>query len=465
MKNTERIAVARIVADLIKADSIIDAGEMEHYALLKKKYGLTREHERAASDTTFADAIHILQQSDAHTRKELLSDCSDMTVSDGFCDPTEAIIMLALNHTIGNAKPQAKVVSIHEQEVRIESNQVLYIENAYESTLNEEIAHEYRNIVNEWRSAGMSFVYVPHIASHYRQFSEGTFRDVAQFLAPNISNDEVAPLVAHLSHLTTAQFCKEQIVERLNMQTVAKTRPSLMMKVGSGYVGQRLYGDFLFVEVGESVATTTRQLRDEYVAMLSSSKVVVSNVEEQHGQFLYRAFYKQIFDMYTLRTGVASSVAINPYKGEVALPEIGRTLEGIKRKEKALYVLLLYMSETQGGICFTPPTDAKKYKEYASRSAQVMCAYNKIYELFGGEKDAAPDIFLPEIRRPMVANIRKSVKQLASLLQNPNDYTIHKDEDGLFYIPIEKSIVNILTANGYAQLHTQNYLPETFPNK
>ena len=46
MKKEERASLVRVLVDLIKADNVIDEGEMELYAKLKNDYSITREELR-----------------------------------------------------------------------------------------------------------------------------------------------------------------------------------------------------------------------------------------------------------------------------------------------------------------------------------------------------------------------------------------------------------------------------------
>jgi len=43
MKKAEKTAICRVFHDLIKADTIIDAGEMRCYVLMKEKYGISKD--------------------------------------------------------------------------------------------------------------------------------------------------------------------------------------------------------------------------------------------------------------------------------------------------------------------------------------------------------------------------------------------------------------------------------------
>lgn len=456
MTHQQRIAVTRIFADLIKADAIIDAGEMDMYARIVEEYGITRAIECAATEMTLADAVHIMSKAGIRLRQQFVADCSAMTVSDGFCAPQEALLMMALRQCVGDdGDGSAEVISAYEPDLRIEANQVIYVESRYSERVNDEVRRDYRNIVNMFRLAGFNFIYIPYVANHYKQYESGTFVQVANFLAPNLSSEELLILQKNLTGMTTVQFCKEQLCARLGMTSLHDAEPSVLIKISSNYVSNHLYGNFLRVEVDREGYDVVQKLMDSYVEMLSSDLVMVSHVDESKGRFLYHGFYKQLFDMYTIRQGQVCTIEINPYQGVIRLPEINKNLEGLRRKEKALYVLLLLESK-RGGISFSQPENARQLAAFNQRMKKVMVEYNKIYEMFGGEKNAAPDIALAEIRKPMISNIRKSVKLLQNDLRNAEDYTIRKDGDGVFSIPIDNKMVKILTINGFVEIENAN---------
>ena len=73
--------------------------------------------------------------------------------------------------------------------------------------------------------------------------------------------------------------------------------------------------------------------------------------------------------------------------------------------------------------------------------------YYEIYELFGGEKETAPDLTQPEIRRPIMACLRRSISRLDALY-NPADYTVTKDADGSFAVHVEPGLVFVAPLKG-----------------
>ena len=136
MTKSEKCAICRILFDLIQADSIIDSGEMEHYSVLREKYSINREDEVAAAQITFAEAVNTIAVSDSSLKENLLQDFSNMTVSDGFCARSEALLMIALNTKFKAEDADIQLISIPKPVFNVESASVLYIESRYEKKIN-----------------------------------------------------------------------------------------------------------------------------------------------------------------------------------------------------------------------------------------------------------------------------------------------------------------------------------------
>ena len=79
MARIHKTAIARIFADLINADRIIDKGEMEFWDDICSKYGITREIETEAQKMTFAQAVNVIcaeeEEDVLGLRRDLLGDC------------------------------------------------------------------------------------------------------------------------------------------------------------------------------------------------------------------------------------------------------------------------------------------------------------------------------------------------------------------------------------------------------
>ena len=105
----------------------------------------------------------------------------------------------------------------------------------------------------------------------------------------------------------------------------------------------------------------------------------------------------------------------------------------------------------EGGINFNPPASVKQLDRYNAKMVALQEKYQKIYELFGGDK--APDLTQPEIRRPIISCLKRSLNMLKDTLYNSEDYMITKDEFGNLRIELEQELQYINSGiNGVVKL-------------
>ena len=189
MLKGHKVAIARIFADLIKADRIVDTGEMEYWRNICQKYAIDRDARIEAREVSFADALNVICNSGVQGLKEdLLGDCRAMTVSDGFCTHSEALLMIALTTLLDSDHPfKGEVISIPRASFNIDIATALYIESEYDPETNNAIQTHYRSIFKEFQLAGFHFVYIPKIIDHYKNTDAGLFKDILSFLTPSMS--------------------------------------------------------------------------------------------------------------------------------------------------------------------------------------------------------------------------------------------------------------------------------------
>lgn len=443
MKKVERASIVRVLIDLIKADSVIDECEMALYAKVKQECNLSREDEISASSMTLADAVMILSDSSLQLRKSLMDIVSKMSVIDGFCAEQEAQLLLALFFCLSEENVgMSEVYSVHEPEVIIDDNQVIYVESAFDDNINSDIENNYRSIDKEFRLAGFNFIYIPFISSYYKNTELDLFKEIAKFLAPTISEDNIPILVKHLQNITTAEYCSEQLCNRLGIQNLRDVPPSLLIKISSTFVGNKLYTNFLRITIDNDVLPMTQDIVDKYTGMLSAATRFVKSAEESHGQFMYHGFYKQLFDIYVLQRGVKSGILLDLIKGGLFLSELAVEIAGLHRRDKALYILLLVESE-KGGLDFSLPKTAKEKINYEKRIKSIQSKYNLIYQALNGDKTNVPRLEDPEIRRPIISNIRRCINKMSDILRNVNDYNVCKNSYGHFCVnmPLDRVYV------------------------
>lgn len=443
MKNSEKTAVVRIFVDLIKADRIIDTGEMVFYDEMRKKYNFAQENEVAAMAMSFSEAISILKVSAEDLQREVLADCTDATVSDGFCAHSEALLLIALKRAWGDEESEnVSVISIPKKSFSVDYSTVLYVESKFDVETNRQIIDNYRSVYKEFLFSGFQFVYIPNVIHHYKETDKGMFRRMISFLAPSFSMDGVESVVDGLLSMTTESFCKDILCNRLNLENLRETNPSLLIKIGNDYVGDVEYSNLLCVEIEDGFVDFVKKFVDDFSSMLSSDTLTVPIGREANNQYLYYGFYKQLLDIFLRRNNIRSKIVIDPNREEIVLPDIGQKLNGLSRRDKAMYVLFLILMN-DNGFSFNCPSSRIQMQRYKEKTVRFQKQYEIVYGFMGGDKDKTPNVGSAEIRRPIFSRIKKSLMVLSDMLYNVNDYLITKNSYGTYNVNVEPNMIYV----------------------
>lgn len=435
MKQTERASIMRIVSDMVKSDAIIDTREIEFVNGIKQKYNITQEDEISAESILMSDAIHILQDASDSLKQDLWGDLQAMALADNACSREEAMHLLAVVACFSKRfSGISNVISIElDGNIKVDNSQVLYIEGEYYKETNREIASYYREIINELRLVGLNFVYIPKVGEHYRSLSREDLDNLISFLYPSINQEQKAHVAKQLAAMSTSDFCKSEIVGRMKLEELAHSLPSIMFRIGSSIVGNKNFDNFLVITIEDEVHTTVKRIVDAFVSLFTPR--ILNPVYEDKHRFVYDGYYKQILDSFVFKKGIRSSVVVDILHGEIFLPEADAKVNGLHRREKALYALFLLESST-GGINFNKPDGVKSLERYKHRMEVLQQKYEIIYENFGGERDKAPRIELSEIRLPMISLIKRCFRQLDDLLNGPDDYLVQRNLFGNYCVTI-----------------------------
>ncbi|MDE5807679.1 MAG: hypothetical protein K2H76_06130 [Muribaculaceae bacterium] len=457
MSKEERMAIARIFSDLIKADRIVDTGEMECWEKVCDKYKITKDIRVDARELSFADALNIICKDEtSNLRAELLADCREMTVSDGFCAHSEALLIIALTVMLDNdCNFFGEVYSIPRASFNIDISTALYIENFYDLHTNNAIRVNYRSIFKELQLAGFHFVYIPKIIEHYRDTDPLLFKRILSFLSPSTSDEGLDYIYNSLMDMTTAFFCQDILCNKCDIPQLRNTVPSLFIKIGNSFVGEEPYANYLRIEVDGDILKTVQEFADRFCDLLSSDVYVVNTSEERDNQFHFHGFYKQLLDIFLVRRNIRSRVLIDPYRSKITFPDIDADDKGLTRRDRVFYTLLLCYG--QQGMDFKRPTNVRNLHEYEERISRMQNQFTLLYEIFGGNPEEAPDI--SEQRLQIIAHIRKLIKKLDALY-NKDDYSISSTNRSIYAVHLEQDKVWVVEPDSetpVALVHSKLY--------
>lgn len=333
----QRIALARIVYDLIMADKIIDDEEVVKFA---KLFG--EENNRIlfhqAQELTFAKAIKLLTQpSDDNNDNEVIRKVhadqrrrqaekaanivSETASSDGFCAPSEAILLLAIDYFLkkNNATyTKYDIQSFKLTDIFIGKRFVLYVDNNA-SSKSLEVEQNYDLIVNLLASIGFQFIYIPKIVEQYKKKGLEMFKAMSMYIFPDIPEDKVEDVYNNIMQMDTKSFVKDYLNEKLGFDIIC-ARPSLMVMLGrSSVIGKNISdkglvyetnANLLKINIGEEkVVNVVGDLVHDFNKFVTFNFHIDFNPAKD--KLLYHGIHKAFFRMVALAKNNPQQYNIN----------------------------------------------------------------------------------------------------------------------------------------------------------
>ncbi len=366
----QRIALARIVSDLIMADKIIDDEEVVTFARLFGKEN-SRILFHQAQELSFAKAVKLLCLPDGATnelgavkklrheqRRKLAEKAScilDETANcDGFCAPAEAVLLLALDYFLKKndaAFTKYDIQSFKLTDVFIGKRFVLYAETGV-SGKSKQIEKNYDLIVNLLAGIGFQFIYVPEVVEQYRNRGLEMFKAMSMYIFPDIAEERVEEVYGKILDMTTRSFIRNCLNEKLGFD-ISCPRPALMVMLGrSSVIGNDLsdkglaydtYANFLKINLGED--DDVLHVIGDFVKNFNSHVTFNLNIDfnPARDKLRYHGIHKAFFRMVALAREVPNRYNIN----------ISRNLRGVFFNDRrldlpigkaAIYIMVLCRS-------------------------------------------------------------------------------------------------------------------------
>jgi len=414
MERQQKIAFARILADLIEADFIVEQGEMDYFEeiISRNKLNIKKTMLSEAKRLTLAKAIKTLKELDNNDMEEAIDLLKGLSLSDGTCVPLEAIQILSI---ILSLKSGAEVLSVKSGDLQIENMTAIYIENEKNTSTNNFIENNYREINNEFAIAGFKFVHIPHIARDFDSMDRDYLKKVVSYMIPSASDNRIESICSDLCSISTSRFCRDLLYKKIGINLLG-AKPSLLFKINnSSVVAQHsgddseriIYSNFLLIDLGEDILKTIRKLVDTYSNMVNCAIAVES--QPQKRKFLYYGFHRSLFDL------ISYGKEKKEYRLVIDLkyrerPIMFESLDGqdkitikLSAQEYALYILIVQESVFSNGLDWREQIDKEVKKTLVKR-------FNEIYEKTGKGKKA-----VDYKDRTQAHHIREKIKALEKM--------------------------------------------------
>lgn len=438
----ERVAIARILSDMIKADNIIEESEIQMLNRFRSAYNIDNSILCQAHYLKFSEAVSDLSSLSDENKVNLFKSIREMALADGACVPREAMLLLALRYCLGIVRsrdggysvsehPVGRLISCPTGEATITSSYVIYVEGRYSKEINADIQHNFEVNVLNLRQWGFDFIYIPNLVSEFRQMNQQYVKDVIGYMDPKLSPLVVDSVYERLLRMDTVTFCNYVLADQLQVVEVRNAVPSLFINIGSsivsfsdatGSVG--CYTEFLCIPLRGDITGCIRDFVGAYSRLVSffASPNPAAFRNELPNRFKYFGFYKALFDFLVKAEPKESDMVIYPWLKVIEFPDCQMGSLSLSPQEAAVYKLILEFTynHSLGGL----PTS------YTAFQKEIEQTYCKIYH----RQSPLPDNLAP-IRSRIESKMRKQLSGLANI-----DDMIPKLVDGKYTVtsPVER---------------------------
>lgn len=312
MTNRQRIAIARIISDMIKADNIIEEREIIDMNSLMEKYDIQSKHMSESRGLRFSEAVNELMELGGQERTELFDDIRSLSLSDKACVQKEAMLLLALKFCLverdaytvrlsPTSRVKPRLIACPTSESALSDPYIVYVESRYDQERNREIAEHFRLMCTSARLYGVNFIYIPELVKEFMSMREGYVTSVIRYMAPNLDDQEIERIYTRLSQMTTESFFHDVLYDRLNVRMEPDVAPSLLINIGTSVVPYcvsdgpvQYYTEFLCLPLYADTLTVVDNVLQSYCSYVSLQYTPVTN--QTAGHFRYFGFYKALFD-------------------------------------------------------------------------------------------------------------------------------------------------------------------------
>lgn len=398
-----RIAILRIMYDIVNADGFIDDAEINALEELKKKYGIVLNGQEntdliaRSNKMSFGEAVNFLRKwrdkeneletegfSGKYSTKTFWEDINHLARMDGGCSKDEAHLLLAVQYMLSGDEDEVKMISCKKRNLNFSRKEILYVESDWDETCNAELSRKERlkSISSTVKLYGFDFVYIPEVVNFLKEkYDQGLLSKIMMFANPLFlqNKNEAKRISEQLTTTTTADFVKYYLSEHGETPEVA---PSLMIKIktslkpclgGDKQIEWEEYIDFLLISIDRDVASTANAFLDDYIVLANQMRHPV--VLYANRRIQCRGFHKTMMDYMVYRS-------LTPKVNKVVLDFSGKNkrivFEGIGEEcrlppiQLFLYALIVIKSNSRYG-CLLQRVEGVDRKSLDAQQYELRC--------------------------------------------------------------------------------------------
>ena len=455
MRHHQKIAIARLISDLIKSDEVICKEEIALYNHIVCSFDISQDELHEAQFLSQTDAVGYIRHMSPAEQKKIFSVLKKAAYSDNTCVAREALLLQTLSLTLSDTQGKYHLLSSMGKGGRNQEKYVMYVESDYMPAINEEIMRQYDTIANLLHLWKFEFIYIPKLTHSFCEMDRSYLCDIIRYMNPRLSNEMLYNLYERLTTFTTEDFTREYLANVSRNSLFYDIEPSLLINVGTSNVPastpaqqDTCFVNFLTIRLDDEpdcVLNEVRRFVDMYESLITEPEYQLP--KRGKGLFRYHGFYKQLFDFLARQhtNGEENAIVIDLLACRIWL----RGMEvQMSATHLAIYVFLLHQSlcTHYGGLIKAGQHHPLSEKELA----RLGKTYPAICNLFREVPIADARSYLEDVPniRGYIARLRTTIEHVID--EGDLDYYYPKDsaDKSMYRIAINPSCVRLKYVGG-----------------
>ena len=412
------VALLLVITRMIKADSRIDAGEIQKLMVLEQQYNFDHTLMTEANRLTLSDAIKQLRSLDLPTRRQILQSLTELGSTDRILERHEALLLLTLRYCLlDDEGQQSEVISSHKSHRSGDlGTYIIYFEAEDNENIHRQIFEEWELMKLMLQQNGLQFFFVEHIVQSLCKQDPVIIKKMLEYFAPTKTDEQIGHLYDRIEKMDSSTFCQQVFVRSMEMNDLRNARPSLLINLGST--------DLLRIEITDTPQAHIRRFLNDYNRQASPGVTAVRPLDNENhlGHYSYYGYYRDLFNLLVQSEPKESRIVLWPNKSEFEFPQIGRSLR-LNQQESALYSLILV---------YTYKYNKKGLPlSYTSEQRKIEALYRTIY--CRKKFVETEDVIFPDNLAPIRAKIEKKMRDQLDGLDNIEDFIPRNENREGFY--------------------------------
>lgn len=308
MTRDQRVALSRILCDILKADGTIESKAMTEMKRLMEEYHITPQDQSDSHQMLFTQAVKILHDELPRLeRRGIYNNVERFTKMCG--NHTNAILLLLAFYYCMlcddmSSDPKKKPYMVaSERNSHHRGRFLAYIEGSYDEKYNAELSDEssYQIFNLKCQMAGLNLLYIPKLCEDFRRADKEQVLNVVKFIVPLLEDDVAESIYERICASKTADLYRRLIYEPLSSQIDKDVCPTLFISVATSTIpycvaeGPIEYRcEYLCIPLSKSIK---EHLQDIFAFCFSkmSGKATIQ-INDSVGQLKLFGFYRDIFN-------------------------------------------------------------------------------------------------------------------------------------------------------------------------